>query len=532
MWKVYCDDHLIHSSEIESLKIFNTKLELELNKTGSFTFTIYPSNPYYSKLEKLKSIIKVYCDNYLMFKGRILNDTSLFYNQKEIICEGELAFLIDSVQRPYDFQSGENHTNVENLFTFFIENHNSQVEEEKQFKVGNVTVKDPNDYIVRSDTTYLTTWESLNQKLIETHGGYLWVRHEEDGNYIDYLEDFNVLSNQTIEFGKNLLDFNKIAKGETIATAIIPVGSEGLTISEVNNGVDYVYNEEAVKKYGWIFKKVEWEDVTIASNLMKKANEYLSDVINLVISIELSAVDLASLNKDFNSFRLGTYVSVKSNPHGVDSKFLVTKLSIDLLSPSKNKLTLGKSYLTFTEKVNSNNNAQKIVINNISKEGVTTAQLNAAVYDTSQQMSSSLTQTEEELLSKVSEDYYLKSDAEKLVESISTQFTQTNEYFEMQFNKFHVDIEDVVKGVDANFQEIKKYIRFVDGNIILGEEGNEITLRIENDRISFLQDNVEVAYFSNKKLYVLDGEFINSLKLGKFAFVPRSTGNLSFKKIE
>jgi len=79
--------------------------------------------------------------------------------------------------------------------------------------------------------------------------------------------------------------------------------------------------------------------------------------------------------------------------------------------------------------------------------------------------------------------------------------------------------------------EIHKYIRFENGDIILGESGNELTLRIENDRISFLDGGAEVAYFSNKQLYVLDGHFIHSLRVGKFAFLPRENGNLSLVKV-
>ena len=33
------------------------------------------------------------------------------------------------------------------------------------------------------------------------------------------------------------------------------------------------------------------------------------------------------------------------------------------------------------------------------------------------------------------------------------------------------------------------------------------------------------------KTELVDGEFINQLKLGKFAFIPRSTGNLTFTKV-
>lgn len=535
MYQVYCDEYLIFDTRNDELNIINPKLDVELNKTGSFTFTIYPSHVHYNRLKKLKSIVKVYQDGYLVFRGRILNDEQGFYNEKQVSCEGELAFLVDSIQRPYDFMSGDLHTTIDDLFTFFINNHNSQVDEEHQFIVGNITVTDPNNYIVRSDSTYLNTWDSIQKKLIESYGGYLWVRHEEDGNYIDYLADFDTISSQTIEFGKNLLDINKITKGEDIATAIIPLGAklsedsdERLTITDVNDGRDYVFNQEAVDEYGWIFKTVTWDDVTIASNLLRKANEELAQSINLSVSIELNAVDLAAINADINSFRLGTYIRVKTNPHNLNSNFLVAKLSISLMNVKENKLTLGKSYSTFTEQTSSTGKNYKQAVQKV--ESVEN-QLSILQADILGQTSSAINQSSSEILQQVSEDYYLKDDADKLIQSINTQFSQTNEEFEFRFNKFGQSINDVAAGADAKFQEINKYIRFVNGNIILGEEGNELTLKIENDRIAFLESGAEVAYFSNRKLYVLDGEFLNSLTLGNFAFLPRANGNLSFKKV-
>ena len=87
----------------------------------------------------------------------------------------------------------------------------------------------------------------------------------------------------------------------------------------------------------------------------------------------------------------------------------------------------------------------------------------------------------------------------------------------------------------TQFEDIRKYIRFVDGDIVLGQVDNPFVLEIRNDRISFLQDGVEVAYLSNEgdtqKLYINDGEIIRSLKIGNFAFTPRENGNLSFKKV-
>lgn len=153
------------------------------------------------------------------------------------------------------------------------------------------------------------------------------------------------------------------------------------------------------------------------------------------------------------------------------------------------------------------------------------------VYNLEQNLESSITKSADDIISKVSESYYLKEDTDALVSSVSTTIEQTKNSFEIQFNQFSADIEAVANGTDAEFEEIKRFIRFVDGKILLGEVGNELQLEIANNRISFQQDGAEVAYFSNRKLYVTDTQVTHSLQLGNFAFMPRANGNLSFKKI-
>ena len=153
------------------------------------------------------------------------------------------------------------------------------------------------------------------------------------------------------------------------------------------------------------------------------------------------------------------------------------------------------------------------------------------VYNLEQNLESSITKSAEDITAKVSESYTLKEDTEALVSEVSTQIGLTKSSFDIQFTQVNADIEAVAAGTDAEFEEIKKYIRFVDGMILLGEVGNELELQISNDRISFLQDGAEVAYFSNRKLYVTDTQILHSLQLGNFAFMPRENGNLSFKKV-
>lgn len=69
----------------------------------------------------------------------------------------------------------------------------------------------------------------------------------------------------------------------------------------------------------------------------------------------------------------------------------------------------------------------------------------------------------------------------------------------------------------------------VDGVKTVKKENLAATFTAE--KVSFWQGGREAAYLSNKRLYVLDAEFLKSVQIGKFAFIPRANGNLSFMKV-
>lgn len=570
MYRVYAGDNLILDTKaVNRFPITEAKLEFELNKTGSFAFVIHSSHPFYNSLNKLKTIIKVYQNEDVIFRGRILNDESEFHNIKQVTCEGELAFLLDSIIRPFGSDDEQWSGTPKEFLEKIIAEHNEQVEEEKQFKVGNVTVTDgdvsnTDNIIYRSESDYKNSWDIINEKLLDLLGGYLWVRHEGNNSYIDYLEDFDTINyTQSIELGKNLLDLKRIIKGEDVVTCLIPIGGEAetvdgtagdkLTIKGLPNGEiarcefdgeqaiiykedDYIYCDKAVERYGKIVKVVTWSDVKEdVDHLCDVAIAHLVENMRLTHSIELTSADISGI-ENVNPFRLSRRVEVKSKYHGlVDESFLIEKLTINLFNPSDNKLTVGRTYKTFTESTANLSaiNAQIVqridkVEKRVKESGVTKDELDKAIVKVTKENTSLVEQSSTEILSQVSENYYLKDDANKLIESVNTEFSQTNEAFEMRFNTVNQDINDLTSGTDARFQEINKYIRFEDGNIILGEAENEVTLRIENDRISFLQSGVEVAYFSNRKLYVIDGEFLGKLKLGNYAYKVLNDGSLTF----
>lgn len=354
MYKVYCDGQLLYDPRVDELSIIRPKLDLEVNKAGVFTFTIYSTHPLYARVQKLKSVIEVYQDSVQIFRGRPLNDDIDTYSAITYQCEGDLAIFNDSIIRPYEFTG-----TITAYLSMLINNHNSQVEVEKRFTIGAVTVTDQNDYIVRASSDYPKTWSELENKLLKLLGGYLVVRRVGTTNYLDYLEDSNKSSLQVIQLGENLIKVNQRRRGEDIATAIIPIGADienedgsktQVDITSVNGGVDYVYNQDAVDTYGWVFKKIDFKDVTVPSNLLTKANQALAQSILQLNTIELTAVDLSMIDIDIDEFKIFEYVQVISPIHKLDDRYLIRKMELDLMNPENNTITVGAEYSTFTEK--------------------------------------------------------------------------------------------------------------------------------------------------------------------------------------
>ncbi|MDL2224684.1 phage tail protein [Eubacteriales bacterium OttesenSCG-928-M02] len=512
-------------------------LTKEVNIADNFTFTPAVTNQLAKNLPKLTTYIEVFDEGTRIFRGRVLNLSQDMLNTYSYVCEGELAFLNDSIVRPYNWQEG----GVEAYLRMLIDNHNEQVDEARQFVVRNVTVIDPNDYIVRASSEYPTTLSEMTAKLTDNLGGYFVLERIDGVTYLDYLEDSPYLSNQTIRLGENLLDLNFLARGEDFATAIIPLGAKQevadstetvqensrLTIAEVNEGQDYIYDADAVAEYGFIFKTVVHDDVNVAQNLLTKGRYDLAYAINPISSIEVQCVDLKKLGVDTDNIRFMDYVKIESPPHGIEGTLLVVKMDTDLLSPANNSLTIGSDYGTFT-KSNANLGQRLTTVEDNYISGQTISDVN----DVIKNLWTAISQSESNIMLQVAAEYISQTQYGTDIENLSTRLEQTNSSFEFTFNQMNQTIQNINNELQTQFNEQIKYIRFENGNIILGMLGNDMILQQSNDRISFLQRGVEVAYFSDNKLYITHGEFLNSLTLGNFGFLPRANGNLSFRRMK
>lgn len=364
MYKIYADNTLFFDDTLQSqpeLQLLDVKLTQEVNKAGCLEFTIPPQNVAYSLLQKLKTTIVILYNNspYIYWEGRVLHDEKDFWNRKKVYCEGALSYLTDAVVRPYSWQG-----TLQGYFYYLIRQQRDYVEANRSIGYGGGDVEDPNQYIVRSNSNYANVWDEMSSKILNKVGGYLKLTLGIFGGdrrkYLSLNTSAGGISDQVIKFGKNLLDINEYVTAENLFTVLIPLGareetqdgSEGkrLTIKSVNGDLDYLENQTAINLFGRIIRFNEWDDVTVASNLKTKGITFLNENISMSITLSIDAVDLHYLDVNTEHITVGSQVRVVSEPHGLDTYFLCSKVVTDMLNPDRTEFVLGTGFNALTDK--------------------------------------------------------------------------------------------------------------------------------------------------------------------------------------
>lgn len=351
-------EYPLHEPYGDDVRAISPVLSVSMDTTGSLSFQLPASHPNVSRLVPLESEFYVYDDDDILFCGRMVKPAQDYYKTVSVTCEGELAYLIDSQQRPYEFSG-----TAQEFLGELLRVHNSQVEERKQFQLGQVNVTVEAGTVFFSDD-YSTTLNVLKDTLMELTGGHPRIRHEGGKRYLDLLTDYGGFNPQPILFGENLLDLTRYQDATKIFTCLIPTGADvdytddsgatqtkRLDITSVNGGKDYIEHTGGIAQYGRIWGYKRWEDETEPETLLAKARAYLEDSVTLPETLEVNAVDLSLIHADVGKMKLGYWTNVISIPHDLEREFLLTKKEMHLDDPSKDRIVLGDTRATFTSSV-------------------------------------------------------------------------------------------------------------------------------------------------------------------------------------
>lgn len=515
MYRLTYEDYILYDPRLatpeDRLIIRDPKVHLAVDKAGEMSFLLQPEHPYVDKLRKMSGVVELTDGATPIYRGRITRDTIDFYGVHTVETEGLLACLNDSIIEPFaypeDFTEDTGYQEaaasgnvVEYLFYWLLGQHNAQVSVEQQLKPGTCTVTDPNNYITRSSTDYQTTMEAVRGKLFGSSlGGHLLIRYETDGNYLDYYADLPLTNTQPVEFAANLLDLTAELDGTDIYTAILPLGKDGLTIAElpdtdltddlVKNG-KVIYSKSGIAAHGRITRCIKWDDVTVPANLQTKAKAALADNgLAMPETITVRAVDLGWQDA-VQHFRIGRMTLLASTPHGYRASYPLLELSPDILDPGNTQITMGATRATYTGTQIEEDRRRDEETNrreeNIKED--TRQQLDQVIRSTSQQITDLQRNVDSIILSAL-ERYVETGDFESYKEEVSTKLSVLTDQLSIDITRITERIDDVDGDLQSKYSEITKAFRFTSEGLIIGESGNEILLRLDNDVLQFVRNN-------------------------------------------
>lgn len=535
MYRITCDGITLYEPDNPILQLISGTLKTGQNIAGTLTFVLAPTHPYLSRIKARSSVISVYRDGALYFRGSPLNVTESDTGLVTVTAEGALAWLGDSVQPFAEYHNMTVRTYLEML----VQNHNVAVQDDayKQFTVGEVTVTDSNDSLYRH-SNFEHTKDAITEKLTKRLGGILRVRWKNDVQYLDYLAEYKHVNGQGIKFGQNLLTYARSVPTANLATAIIPLGckltdadgnetDERLQID--NGGKNYVWDEKAVQEFGWIFDTIICDDVTLKENLSKRGYSELEARKVLPTTIKLTAVDFGALGGNYERITVGDLLPIVSTPHNLDTYMTVAEMTENLVDPGKSTVTLNRTYKTVTSGIASVKKELgqefDLVKSDMQKRTDKVRQeLTDYKVDARKDMDSitaSVTETRTELTTTTENVYdalgELRDTAvttEQLEEVKQSVIQLNSDNLEIRFSQVK-SLIDQLEGDAAKKQRVlEEYIRFEGARMELGRSDSVITAVLANDKLSFFENGQEVAYISNLTLYVTEIHVLSRFVMG------------------
>ncbi len=127
------------------------------------------------------------------------------------------------------------------------------------------------------------------------------------------------------------------------------------------------------------------------------------------------------------------------------------------------------------------------------------------------------------IITQVSDSFASKTELSKIEETVNSKVTQSasdiTETFEKKLKVLNDELTDTTNSSNEFMKDIEAYIKrgeLENGvyGIEVGRSDSNMKARFTNEKLSFLQGSVEVAYISGNNLYISRAEILDYLRIG------------------
>lgn len=333
--------------------LIEPELTLEDNSAGKLVFGLTKNSVGYSLIQRMSTTLFFYSGEDILWEGRVVvEDGDDFDTTKTYTAEGALSYLNDTHQPLKAYN-----TTFKSYIKSMLKIHNDKVGENRQIELGECTVE--------KSSKWVTNWDKTLDKVkqaVEDAKAHMRVRSTGSKRYLDIYADYPRRSEQSVEFGKNLLQYSSKRDLTNLATVCIPLG-KAKAKSSVDGQTEYltcnppyVMNEAAVSNFGWIEQKVNFDNIDKVSELKKAGQNWLKDTKYDDLVIEGKAVDLKRLGLATDELKLLDTVHFTCPPCGLDRFFPLTKIVLRPYEIDNCEYSFGENIVSTLTKINNATN--------------------------------------------------------------------------------------------------------------------------------------------------------------------------------
>lgn len=213
-----------------------------------------------------------------------------------------------------------------------------------------------------------TAWSFLQKYFLDEYDGYFYVKYVKDEAHpgffrivVRYELDIGDKTDQTVEYGKNLLDLD-IEQGlpSDFCNEVCALGTNTTTRgwwifkrTTVTRIKGTAVNKDSCLKYGTIKRQLYVDGNATQQSLEKAAKEELANhPQESEMSMTVTAYDLADIGMQTDRLRYMKKTRIISTPHGIDGLYVCTKVDIDPADPAGKQFTFGNPPKKLTDQQN------------------------------------------------------------------------------------------------------------------------------------------------------------------------------------
>lgn len=316
------------------------------------------------------------------------------------------------------------------------------------------------------------------------------------------------------------------------------IDNSGLTARRYNP-ITEDYSDEQVKMTNstLAFTSDGWESVKTALGKYYggDGDTYYGLIAETIVGKIIAGNSLSIEASDENgktTFRVdgtGVFINVSNSGLSIDGQSVDAKIEVAkgeiLQEISRSEEEGGVDYLYVQSLIDQKADE---ILTSVSESYSTIDDVMKRIDDASSETSANITKSVENAQSIIFtalEEYSKTSDFESLKSSVSSQLSVMSNGITLNVQNLTTRLEELQGDIRSQSELVSKVFRFASDGFYIGDPSSDIQLKQSNDRVSFIDNGLEIAYWANKEFHAETIVADSALKVIPFAWTTRTASD-------